>query len=106
MLITIPAVLTDTEVTTCRTKLAEALWEDGRRTAGYQAAQVKDSAQPAEDHPVARALGEVVLTALQRSSLFISLALPLRLFPPMFNRYDGGQQFGLYVDTAIRICSN
>ena len=102
MLVTIPDLLTEAELAQCRQGLAEAAWEDGRRTAGYQAARVKDNAQLAEDHPVARVLGEVVLGALQRSKLFISSALPLRVFPPMFNRYRGGQQFGLHVDTAIR----
>lgn len=102
MLITIADVLDEADLGTCRSALADASWQDGRRTAGYQAAQVKDNAQLAEDHPVARRLGKVVLAALPRSKLFISSALPLRVFPPMFSRYTGGQQFGLHVDTAIR----
>ncbi len=102
MLITIPNVLNETQVATCRNALASAAWEDGRRTAGYQAAKVKDNAQLVEDHPVARELGDIVLGALERSPLFMSSALPLKVFPPLFNRYAGGQQFGTHVDTAIR----
>ncbi len=102
MLITIPNVLTETQIATCRDALASAAWEDGRRTAGYQAARVKDNAQLVEDHPVARELGDIVLGALERSPLFMSSALPLKVFPPLFNRYAGGQQFGMHVDTAIR----
>jgi PKHD-type hydroxylase len=102
MLVTIADVLDASEIVRCRSALDEAAWEDGRRTAGWQAQQVKHNAQLAEDHPVARALGPVVMAALERSALFMSAALPLQVFPPMFNRYAGGQHFGLHVDTAIR----
>ena len=56
-----------------------------------------------EDHPVARELGDVILSArCSGNPLFISAALPLRVFPPLFNRYQGGQSFGNHVDNAIR----
>ena len=55
-----------------------------------------------EGHPVARELGEMIVQALQRNPLFISAALPLHVFPPLFNRYSGGQSFGSHVDNAIR----
>jgi PKHD-type hydroxylase len=55
-----------------------------------------------EDHPVARELGELIVSALQRNPLFMSAALPLRVFPPLFNRYQGGQSFGNHVDNSIR----
>ncbi len=55
-----------------------------------------------EDHPVARQLGDMILAALQRNPLFISAALPLRVFPPLFNSYRGGQSFGNHVDNAVR----
>lgn len=85
-----------------RAALQGADWEAGRRTAGWQAAGVKDNAQLAEDSPLARRLGDQVVAALERSKLFIAVALPLRVYPPMFNRYAGGQTFGAHVDTAIR----
>jgi PKHD-type hydroxylase len=44
----------------------------------------------------------MILTALSRNSLFVSAALPLRVFPPLFNCYQGGQSFGNHVDNAIR----
>jgi PKHD-type hydroxylase len=71
-------------------------------TAGYQAQRVKDNQQLPEGSPLAIELGEVVLGGLAWSSLFMSAALPLRVFPPMFNRYAGGGKFGTHVDTAIR----
>jgi len=77
-------------------------WIDGRVTAGHQSARVKDNAQLPEDHAIARELGDLILSALERNALFVSAALPLRVFPPLFNRYTGGQSFGSHVDNAIR----
>jgi len=95
-------VLSPEQVREGLAKLAEADWVDGRVTAGFQSAEVKHNAQVPEDHPVARALGEMIVAALKRTPLFISAALPLRVFPPLFNRYAGGQSFGTHVDNAIR----
>ncbi|HEX5110084.1 MAG TPA: Fe2+-dependent dioxygenase [Vicinamibacterales bacterium] len=102
MLLQIPEVLTPEQVTHARQRLAAAEWVDGRITAGHQSLRAKDNAQLPETHPVGRELGELILTALQRNPLFISAALPLRVFPPLFNRYSGGQRFGNHVDNAIR----
>ncbi len=102
MLLTIPDVLTPAEVAHCRRELAAAAWGDGRATAGLQSAPVKDNDQMPEGSPAARALGDLVLDALGRSDLFVAAALPLRTFPPLFNRYAGGQAFGTHIDNAIR----
>ena len=102
MLITIEKVLTAEQVTAARQKLATAEWVDGRVTAGYQAQEVKRNAQMPEGSPVAKELGEMILAGLARSPRFMAAALPLRVFPPMFNSYAGGQTFGTHVDTAIR----
>jgi PKHD-type hydroxylase len=102
MLITIPDVLSASEVKQARAALDAVDWVDGKVTAGYQAQTVKENLQLPEGHPAAIKLGEMVLTALARSPLFMSAALPLRVFPPMFNRYTGGGHFGTHVDTAIR----
>ena len=102
MLLQIPDVLTAEQVAHARHLLDTANWVDGRVTAGHQSTQVKDNMQLPEDHPVGRELGDMILEALQRNALFISAALPLRVFPPLFNRYRGGQSFGNHVDNAIR----
>jgi PKHD-type hydroxylase len=102
VLLEIPAVLSAEQAASMRARLEAADWIDGRVTAGYQASKVKNNAQLPEAHPVARELGDQVLAALERTPLFISAALPLKVFPPMFNRYAGGQAFGTHVDTAIR----
>ena len=102
MLLQIPDILTAEQVAHARRLLDSAEWVDGRVTAGHQSALVKDNAQLPETHPVSRELGDMILAALQRNLLFISAALPLRVFPPLFNRYSGGQSFGNHVDNAIR----
>jgi PKHD-type hydroxylase len=103
MLLQIPDVLTHDQVSQARQLLeAAAEWADGRVTAGHQSARAKDNMQLPEDHPISRQLGDMILAALQRNSLFLSAALPLRVFPPLFNRYQGGQSFGNHVDNAIR----
>jgi PKHD-type hydroxylase len=102
MLLSVPDVLTSAQVTQARTVLDQAEWVDGRVTAGHQSAKAKDNMQLPENSPAAQQLGEIILTALGRNPLFRSAALPLRVFPPLFNRYSGGQSFGTHVDNAIR----
>jgi len=102
VLLQIPEVLNTEQVAHARRLLDAADWVDGRVTAGRQSAQVKDNLQLAEDHPVAQELGDLIITALQNSALFAAAALPLRVFPPLFNLYRGGHSFGNHVDNAIR----
>lgn len=102
MLICIPDVLAPEDVAHCRRLMSGAAWQDGRATAGPQSASVKNNWQLPADGPEALELGERVLQALSRSPLFLSAALPLRILPPMFNRYGIGQTFGVHVDNAIR----
>lgn len=102
MLITIPDVLTPDQITHARKLLDTAEWIDGKVTAGYQSAKAKDNMQLPEGSPAAREIGEMILAALSQNPLFLAAALPLRIFPPLFNRYSGGQSFGTHVDNAIR----
>ena len=102
MMIHIPGVLGAEAVNRCRAVLQEADWVDGRATAGHQSARVKRNQQLPENGAAARALGEVVLAALEQSPLFISAVLPQRVFPPLFNRYDAEMSFGSHVDNALR----
>lgn len=102
MLLQIPDVLTAEQVASCRKLLEAADWVDGRITAGHQSARAKDNLQLPEDHEHTRKLGDTIIAALERNSLFMAAALPLKVFPPLFNRYQDGQSFGNHVDNAIR----
>ena len=102
MLICVPGVLGKDEVAEFRSVMDRAEWEDGRSTAGAQSALVKRNEQLPPDGETARRLGERVLRALTASPLFMSAAVPLRIFPPLFNRYGEGHNFGLHVDNAVR----
>jgi PKHD-type hydroxylase len=102
MLLQVPDVLTPEQVVHARRLLDGGPWVDGRVTAGPQSARAKQNLQLPDDSAQARELGEIVLAALQRNPLFMSAALPLKVFPPLFNRYTGGDSFGSHVDNAIR----
>lgn len=102
MLLQVPEVLSPQQVAQCRAALDSADWVDGRVTAGHQSGLVKANMQIPEDNPVARKIGDVILEALQSNAMFMSAAVPLKVFPPLFNRYEGGQEFGNHVDNAIR----
>jgi PKHD-type hydroxylase len=102
MLAHIEGVLSREQVAQCRARLASAAWVDGRVTAGQQSAQVKHNLQLPQDCAEARELGELILGALGRNQDFVAAALPLRVYPPLFNRYEAGMGFGAHVDNAIR----
>ena len=102
MILTIPKLFPRPQVTALRARLDAADWVDGRVTAGHQSAQTKQNSQIPETHPVAVQVGELILAALGSNPLFRSAALPLRVFPPLFNRYTGGQTFGTHVDNSLR----
>lgn len=108
MLVHIPNVLTPEQVRMLRDRLdhADDAWVDGRVTAGYSGAPVKRNQQIAEHTPIARELGDVILSAIERHPLFISAALPNQVYPPLFNRYEGGMTFGSHVDGAVRVLPN
>jgi PKHD-type hydroxylase len=102
MLLCIPDILSKSEVADFRRLMDAERWEDGRSTAGAQSAEVKQNEQLPPDGAAARQLGERVVRALTANPLFISAAVPLRIFPPLFNRYRPGQFFGEHVDNCVR----
>ena len=102
MLLPIPDVLSPEQVRQFRARIDAASWVDGNVTSGHQSAQAKYNEQLAEEGAEARELGEVVLSALARSALFVAAALPKQVYPPLFNRYREGMTFGSHVDSAIR----
>jgi PKHD-type hydroxylase len=104
MLICIPEILSKEDVADFRRIMDESDWEDGRSTAGAQSALVKKNQQLPPDSEVSRKLGNRIVSALTSNPRFISAAIPLQIFPPLFNRYaaDAGHRFGIHVDNAVR----
>jgi PKHD-type hydroxylase len=103
MLLHLKALLRPAEVATARSLLAgDAPWVDGRSSAGGQAVAQKNNEQLAQDSPQAAQLRDLVLAALQRDPVFVSAALPRRIFNPLFNRYTGSSNhYGAHVDSAV-----
>jgi PKHD-type hydroxylase len=102
MLLHIPGVLTADQVKAIRARLTASDWIDGRASVGSQGAQVKRNRQLAEGSPLAVELGQIVSAALTAHPLFFSSVLPLRILPPFFNSYAGGEHYGPHVDGAVR----
>jgi PKHD-type hydroxylase len=102
MLICVPDVLSKVDVAEFRRIMDAATWEDGRSTAGAQSALVKKNEQLPPNGETARQLGQHIVKALTANPLFISAAIPLHIFPPLFNRYGVGHHFGIHVDNAVR----
>lgn len=103
MLIAIPDVLDAAGVARVRAIIDAAEWIDGNATSGHQSALAKKNAQLPEESPAVREAGTMVLDALSGAAVFVAAALPLKVYPPLFNRYAGGDTFGAHVDSAIRI---
>lgn len=102
MLIRIKGVLTAEEIAHVLSALKDAPWADGRHSAGYLSQNVKNNEQLPDDDPIANGLGEIILNALQKNVIFTSAALPLKVLPPLFNRYSDGQSYGGHIDGAVR----
>lgn len=102
MLLHIPNVLNATELKSLQDLMAKAEWVDGKVTAGTQSAQVKRNMQLAEDSQFAEAGRKIVLQALSRNALYFSAAIPKKIYPPLFNQYQVGMDFGAHIDNAVR----
>ena len=104
MLISVSNVLGKSDVADFRRIMDECDWEDGRSTAGAQSALVKRNEQLPPDSDVSRKLGKRIISALTANPRFIAAAIPLQIFPPLFNRYaaSDGHHFGIHVDNAVR----
>ncbi|HEY6454045.1 MAG TPA: Fe2+-dependent dioxygenase [Steroidobacteraceae bacterium] len=102
MVITIPRLLNASQVAEFQAILGSARWIDGKATAGYLSSRAKSNTQTPEDEPVAHRLGGVIQAELDRNQLFIAAALPLKVLPPLFNRYGVGQSYGAHIDGAVQ----
>ena len=103
MMLSIPDVIDAATLARVRDLVERADWIDGNATSGAQSALAKRNRQLPEDSPAGREAGALILDALGRTPLFVAAALPAKVFPPLFNRYEGGEAFGAHVDNAIRM---
>ena len=102
MLLHIPALFTPQEVARIREALDGTDWADGKVTAGYQSARAKHNLQLPEGHPLAVEIGAALLERLWANPLFMSAALPHKVFPPLLNCYKAGGSFDFHIDNAVR----
>lgn len=105
MLLHLPNVLLPAELAEVRALLAAGPWADGRATAGLQSASAKRNLQLPKECREALAAGALVRAALDRNAAFFAAALPRRIVPPLFNRYEGGMDFGNHIDNSVRFVS-
>lgn len=103
MLIAIPELLSRGDALALGQSIRGADWVDGNATSGAGAALAKRNQQLPESSFIAADARETVQKALAASPLFLSAALPSRIYPPLFNRYGVGDGFGAHVDNAIRV---
>jgi PKHD-type hydroxylase len=102
MVLTIPGLLSAAQIADFRQALGSVEWVDGKATAGYLSSRAKNNEQVPEGHPVGCRLGNVILEELDKNESFISAALPMRVLPPLFNRYSDGHSYGGHIDGAVR----
>ena len=101
MMLIIPNLLTAEQLQQCRAALEQAAWQDGKQTAGHMALRAKQNLQLAQDDPLALQMGDFIIECLGANPLFVSAALPLKVLPPRFNRYEGGGTYGNHIDNAV-----
>ncbi|WP_460416793.1 Fe2+-dependent dioxygenase [Pseudomonas sp. microsymbiont 2] len=102
MLLHIPGLFDADEISRIRQALEQADWADGKITAGYQSAKAKHNLQLPEGHVLAKEIGNALIERLWRNPLFMSAALPHKVFPPLVNCYREGGNFDFHIDNALR----
>ena len=102
MMLRIPALLDASGIAAVRSIIDAAAWTNGNVTSGSQAAQAKRNMQLPEKSPAALKASDLIMAALEKNGLFFSGALPLKVYPPLFNRYEGGMNFATHIDNAVR----
>ena len=106
MITKIPEILTTQQIKEIRTEIAQMQWVDGNATAGHQSIKVKQNLQLDGNSPQTQALAIKIIEIIQQNPLFVSSSLPLKISPPMFNKYANGGHYGTHVDSAIRQIPN
>jgi PKHD-type hydroxylase len=105
MLICIENLIDEATVTQLRSWMAEATFEDGKATAGGNAAMVKNNQQVSSDpkrtDPKLQEMKSLIRDALWDNALFCAAVEPKRVHPPLFSRYGVGMSYGTHMDNAL-----
>ena len=106
MIIKIPDVLSNEQILQIRKKLETANWVDGKETAGHQSVKVKNNLQLGISDPLTQEIGMEIMQILEKNPVFMSSALPFKVSPPLFNKYQNGGHYGTHIDSAVRQIGN
>ena len=87
MLLAIPNVLTDHQLTTVRELLHDARFVDGRLSAGATARKVKKNHELPADSQLQSQLNNIVMNALFNHPLYQAAVLPHSQATPFYARY-------------------
>jgi len=101
MLLTIPGLLDPAQLEKIHQVLADASFVDGRFTAGFAAARVKDNQELRADPARLKLLIRILTASLGHHETFRFGALPHRVADPIFARYRPGMTYGDHVDDPI-----
>jgi PKHD-type hydroxylase len=94
-------VLTPAQVAKIRTLLEKSRFEDGKATTGALIRQAKNNLQADTSEGELATAAQTVLTAVLNNEKFREYAIPRRILPPFFNRYDTGMFYKDHVDNAL-----
>lgn len=101
MLLTIPGLLNQAQLEKIHEVLADATFVDGKLTAGFAAARVKDNLEMQQDPERMKLLIRIIMSSLGHNETFRFGALPHRVADPIFARYEPGMTYGDHVDDPI-----
>ncbi len=101
MLLTIPELLNQPQLDKLLQVLKDASFVDGRLTAGFAAARVKNNLEMQTDSERMRLLIRIIMASLGHNETFRFAVLPHRVADPIVARYEPGMRYGDHVDDPI-----
>ncbi len=99
MLIVIEGFMDRIAAAQFRSEVERLPWEDGVKSTAGPSARVKHNRQAGRAESAE--LANQLLAYFGRHPTFMSAALPHKIYPPRFNRYGVGEQYGTHVDASI-----
>ena len=99
----ITPLLNDEEINIFKNKLnvKSKSWEDGKKTAGSHAAQVKNNLQLNRKSEISQNLSKFITNKILSNQLIKSFALPKNIHGVMFTKSREGMKYGRHIDNAF-----